>query len=70
VFNQGRADCLFGLEKLVDRAQGHLSLLGNIGQGGVMKALLVYQSHRRLDQPLSFVCLSSRHRAFSISCDK
>src|SRR5207237_5119046 len=68
MFDQGLADRLLRLEKVVDRAQGYLSLLGNISQGGVMKALLVYQGHRRLDQPLTFVGLSWRHRAFSTSC--
>ena len=41
----------------------HLGLLGDIGEGGVMKSLLVHQGHRGLDQPLVFVCLSWRHRA-------
>jgi hypothetical protein len=67
MFDQSLADGLLRLEKVVDRAQGHVSLLGYIGQGGLMKTLLVYQGHRRLDQSVTFVGLSWRHRTFSIS---
>src|SRR5712692_9118293 len=38
-FDQGLAKRFLRLEKVVHRAQGHLSLLGDLGEGGLMKAL-------------------------------